>query len=687
MSPGPPIAKRVDDVVDLHGERRNDPYAWMRDHDAPDFVAYLRDERSYYDSQTLRSRKLVRDLVSEALTVAPTGYAGPPRLLGCYEYSMESVPKGGRHRRLVQRRTSDGTSTVALDLNEMASGGEFIRLGLCEPSPDGRWLAYSVDTTGGEAYVLRFRDLRSGRDLDVRFERTYYGSAWSADSREFYFTEIDDCNRPFRAYRYRPGDDGPGVLVHEERERSHHVHLRLTRSRDWVVVSSANRDTSEQRVIPATASGGRPMLIKERRRGLQYFVEHVRGASGGEFIILTNDGAPEFRVMAAPVASPDRSAWREVVPARDGVRISRVDVFSEGMVLSCRQDDARQFLEVVIPGGRSFVVSPDTAAGDIFLDLKTPYESHHVDVISESMIHPPRRWSVDLRSGERRVVHRGDSRFYSADRYVTSRLWARSADGVEVPVTIAHRSDVVPDGTNPCHISVYGAYEVSKDPAFDPVLVSLLNRGFVCAIAHVRGGGERGRRWWLDGRLNKKVNSIADLVAVRDHLVSEGWAAPDGVVCEGLCAGGIVVSSVYTAYADRWAGVVAEAPAVDILNSMLDPGIPLTPNEWDEYGDPRDRTTYDCMRSYVAYECVSDAPRPPLLVTATYRDPRVMVDKPAKWVAALRHADSHGNRILLRAELSDGAHQGPATYLGKLSFRAELLAFLLETVRGHWESR
>ncbi len=591
---------------------------------------------------------------------------------GPYAY-LEHTPAGAEFPQLRRRRHgSDGGFEVILDGGTVRARppdpdgpGRYMRFGVCEPSPDGRLVAYSVDFTGDEVYELRFRDTASGWDLADRVRRSYYGCAWSADSCAFFYVVHDASFRPCQVLRHVIGTQpAADRLIFSEPDARYHVTVTATRSGEWIVISAEARDTNEQWIIPAAGHDLPPRLIERRRRGVEYFTEHLAqpaAAAAGEakFAILTNDGAPEYRVVTAPVEAPGRGNWRELVPGDPDIRIRRLDVIGGYLVLSCRSG-GDPFLRIVRQDGSHHDQHPGTQAGSIEAAVRGAYDAADVIVSTQSLVAPKRWWSVDLHSGERTLLCANRSPGYDEAAYETRRLWAPAPDGERVPVTIAYRRGVRRDGSAPCLLYGYGAYEACADPRFSVTLPSLLDRGYVYAIGHVRGGGELGRRWWLGGRLAAKRNTFTDFVAVRDHLVEAGWAAHGRVACRGLSAGGLTVAVGYTFWPDRWACVIAEAPAVDLLNQMLDPAIPLTVNEYDEWGDPADEQQFGWMRSYTPAENVTDAPRPPLLVTGTLHDPRVMISEPVKWVAALRAADTCGNRILLRPELGAGAHRGPA---------------------------
>ncbi len=710
MSTGPPEAPAERRVRDLHGIVTEDPYAWMADHRDPRLVPLLAAERAHYDAATAPLRPLRDTLTSEFAARLPPDDGPLPWRRGGYLY-WEHTPPGSEYPRLC-RRPADaaGPEETVLDGQAIAAegAGSHFGWGVREPSPDGRWIAYSADFTGAESYELRFRDTITGSETG-RIPGTYYGGAWSSDSAVFFYVVHDAARRPYQVFRHVLGTaPAADQLVHAEADERYQVRVAATRSGRWIVISSAARDTNELWLIPAGDPGAPPLLAEPRRRGVEYFIEHLAAPSpagpeagpeagyaaggAGEFVILTNDGAPEYRVMRAPLTDPRRACWQQAVPGQPGTRFRRLDVLSGHLILSCRAVvTGEPFLRIVRPDGSWHDQHPGSPAGLIELAAGDPYTSAAATVTTESLIAPKRWWSVNLHTGERSLLRGADPPGYREADFHTERLYAPAPDGELIPVTVACRKGREPgaagpdDAAGPCLLNGYGAYEACRDPRFSVVTASLLERGFTCAIAHVRGGGERGRRWWLDGRLGSKRNTFTDFRAARDHLVASGWAAPDRVAARGLSAGGLTTGVAYTWWPGAWAAIVAEAPAVDLLNVMLDPSAPLTVTEYDEWGDPADPGQFEWIRSYAPYENVTGAGgpgtgRPPLLVTGMLRDPRVGVHEPAKWVAALRAAGVPPDRLLFRVDLASGAHRGPSGRTGSLPYEAEVLAWVVSTL-------
>ena len=688
----PPVAPRIPVVRDLHGQRDVDNYAWMRDHSAPAMQEYLAAERAYYDAETSHLAGLTKELYDEAVARTPQGTDDSVSwTLRGYHY-RHRTPAGAEGKQLIRWRDGESPADgrVLLDEDVISADTGFVDVGTCEPSPDNRLLAWSADTSGAEIYELRFRDTATGQDRADVIERTYPGGAWAADSTHFFYLVPDALYRPYQMWRHEVGAaPGSDVLVYEESDARFSLTLAPSRSGQLVVLTSESRDSTEVWILPAGWPLAEPAVVAPRRAGVEYRVDHAADPSGGpgQLLIVTDDGAAEFRLMRAPADAPGRENWSEVpcpavAPARDDTRLLRCDVLTGHLLLTLRRGGS-QLLAITGPDG-DYVreIWPAPAAGAIAVAHAEDYAAGSVVIAEESLIEP-RAWSaLDLATGQRQELKRAEVPGYAAARYLTRRLVAPVSDGTGVPVTIAYREGTPLDGTAPCLLYGYGAYESSLDPEFEVSLPSVLDRGAVYAVAHVRGGGECGRNWWQQGRLRAKPTTFTDFIDVAGWLagdVAGAGALIDGrrIVSRGLSAGGLLQGAVYSRAPGRWRAVVAEVPFVDCVTTMLDPGIPLTIEEWAEWGDPRDPDDFACLRAYSPYDNPPAGARPALLVTGAVNDARVLVHEPAKWVARLREADDAGSSVLFRVELGAGAHTGPSGRYGHLRYEAEVYAFIL----------
>ena len=680
----------------------------MRDLSSPALLSHLDAERRWYDSATGHLGSLVERLRSEMTnrvpatdssvswrhhgfsyyTVLPAGreYAQLLREINTPDQSAppESAGDGGSGNRI------GGDPQVLLDVNDLVDGSGYVELGLTRVSPDDGLLAWSVDRTGDEVYELRFRDLTTGADLDEVIPRSYYGGAWSADATYFFYTVHDDAYRPFQVWRHRIGTPAEqDDLVLEEDDEQFELNVRATRSGDLVVLFSENRDTSEVWVLDAHQPLGAPRSVGGRRRGLQYHAEHALLPDGSETLLLvTNDSATEFRLARCPVprsADQDHTVWSAVRPEDPAERLEQADAFAAHVVLSYRAD-GEQRLRILATddlAGVGLVVEPQFTPGSIALTTNAEFVTDRVTVEEESYVEPSAWSDLSLLDGSRSPLLRREAPGHDPARYVAERRAFPAPDGTSIPATVVRHRETPLDGTAPCLLYGYGAYEAVDEPEWDPALPSLLDRGVVFVHTHIRGGGEGGRRWWLDGHLEHKQHTFSDHIAVADGLDAAGLVDGSRIATRGLSAGGLLQGAVFSQRPDRWRAVVAEVPFVDVVTTMLDPDVPLTANEWDEWGDPRRREDFEWMRAYSPYDNLPAAgSRPDLMVTGALHDPRVMVFEPAKWVAALRESDPEWSpRCVFRAQTGAGAHGGPSGRFAHLAYEAEVYAWLLDKLQ------
>jgi oligopeptidase B len=703
----PPQAPRKPHQHTEQGTSRSDPYHWMRDVTSDEVLTHLRAERAWYDAATGHLSSSVETLRSEMVDRTPAADLSVSWRHGNSSYYTR-LPAGRDYRQLLrdlntflepsradpedQSGSDDDfkrNTQVLLDANDLADGpdgADYVELGLTLVSPDERLLAWSVDLVGDEVYRLRFRDLDSGRDLADEVPRTYYGGAWSADSTTFFYTVHDEAYRPFQVWRHTVGtaveDD---VLVVEEPDQRFELTVRAARSGGAVLVTALSRDTREVWFVDSREPAAPLRSVGGRRQGIEYDAEHLLLPDGTEQLLLvTNDEAEEFRLVRAPVprdADQDHSTW-QVVREDPSERLESVDAFSGHVVLSLRAEGERRLrlLPVDDLAGPGLLVRPAFAAGTVELAENEEYSATTVTLADRSYVHPCVWSDVDLASGTRQERHRQEAPGHDPHDYVCERHSFPAPDGTSVPATLVRRRDTRLDGSAPALVYGYGAYEAVFEPEWDAALPSLLDRGVVFVHAHVRGGGECGRRWWLDGRLGRKQNTFTDHAAVADGLAAQGLVDGRRIATRGLSAGGLLMGAVFSQRPDRWRAVIAEVPFVDVVTTMFDASVPLTIQEWDEWGDPRNPEHLSWLVAYSPYDNLPPSGvRPDLLVTGALHDPRVMVWEPAKWVAALRHSDPDWSpRCLFRCETGAGSHVGPAGRFSRLGYEAEVTAWVLD---------
>ena len=674
-APMPPSPAQHPTVLTKHGDSRIDPYFWLRQRANPEVIAYLEAENLFADAVMAPTARLQQRLYQEIVDRVEQTDTSPPTYLKGYWHYTRTV-EGLDYEIYCRRKGSmDAPEEVELDGNELARGHDYFELGYVEHSPDENILAYAIDLTGNELHQVRFRDLSTGRDLPDVLDDVYYGSAWSADSKTFLYVRPDKAMRPYQVWRHELGTPiSSDVLVLQEDEERFELGVELTKSERYIIFTSSSQITSESRYLRSDDPTGEPILIEARRHGVEYSVDDQEDL----FLMLTNDGAHNFKLVAAPVDHPGREAWTDLVPEREGVRLNAIDVHITHVVIGQRSDGLQR-LEVLDSrtGELHLVDQPDTTY-TAYAGSNPVYESSVMRYFYTSLTAPWSSFDYDMDTRERTLVKEQPVRGgYNREDYITDRLWATSADGVRVPLSLVYRRDLALNGTNPTMLYGYGAYELPSDPMFDAARLSLLDRGFIYAIAHVRGGGEMGREWYEDGKFLTKTNTFDDFIACAAELIDRGYTSPRHLAIRGRSAGGLLIGAVLNARPDLFACAVAQVPFVDALTTMLDESIPLTVNEYEEWGDPNDPEFYDYMKSYSPYDNVRRVAYPAVLVTAGLNDPRVPYWEPAKWVAKLRSATLSSSPILLKTDLESG-HSGPSGRYESWREEAFVSAFVVD---------
>jgi oligopeptidase B len=689
----PLAAPRRPTVLRAHGDERVDDWYWLRDRDDPEVVAYLESENEYTRAAMAHTEALQQGLFDEIKSRVQETDASAPVRKGPYEYftrTIEGKQYGVHCRRpagtpgLPDPFAAPGTppgEEVLLDENVLAEGHEYFAVGGFTVSPDYTRLAYSVDVTGGERYELRFRDLRTGKDLPDVVPDVYYGLAWANDNRTCFYTRPDAAMRPWQIWRHRlgtpPGDD---ALVHQEDDDRFYASVGRTRTGQYVIISVASKVTTEVWFVDADDAEVAPRVVEPRRQGVEYDVEHHRSEQHGErFFVLTNDGGAEnFKLMVAPVDRPGRDQWRDVVPHRADVRLEDVDAFAGHLVLSERAEGLERIVVRRLVDDDTHVVAMPDPVYSAGVGANPEFETATLRFEYTSLVAPLSSYEYDLETRERTLLKQQPVPGYEPTRYESHRLWATAPDGVRVPVSVVHQRGLEHDGNAPAVLYGYGSYEISIDPSFSSARVSLLDRGVVFAIAHIRGGGELGRRWYEDGKLEHKPNTFSDFIACAEHLVAERYTSPVRLAARGGSAGGLLMGAVANLRPDLFRAIVAEVPFVDVVTTILDESLPLTVTEWEEWGNPvTDPEIYKVMKSYSPYDNVEAKEYPAMLVTSGLNDPRVQYWEPAKWVAKLRATKIDDHVLLLKTEMGAG-HAGPSGRYDAWRDEALVLAFILD---------
>ena len=681
----PPMAAARPHELDTHGDVRVDEYYWLREREDPEVIAYLEAENEYLDGVMAHTEELQETLFEEIRGRIVEDDSSVPYRDGDYWYYTRY--EEGKQYPIHCRRPADGDTfggaadpaaeEVLVDVNEIAEGKEYTSVRPAV-SPDHRILAYAVDDVGRRFYTVRFKDLATGETLPDEISDVTANLAWAADSATLFYVRQDpDTLRSYQVFRHRLGKGAADDLVYEEPDETFSVFLRRSQSRKYLMAVSNHTLRTEVRTLRADDPDGDFAVFEPRGERHEYSVDHL----GDRFWVRTNDEAPNFRLMSTAEDTTGRAAWREETPHRDDVLLEGFELFDRFLVLAERRGGLNQLrIEEVGGGGMEGhdldFGEPTYSAG---LGVNPDPSSGTLRYVYQSLTTPRSVFDYDPAAREKTLRKQDQvlGGFDSAD-YRTERLWAVAADGTEVPVSVVYRPDLRPaEGGSPLLLYGYGAYGASMDAGFSSLRLSLLDRGFVYAIAHIRGGEEMGRSWYEDGKLLNKKNTFTDFIAAAEHLTAEGYADPDRIYAMGGSAGGLLMGAVFNLRPDLWGGIVAQVPFVDVVTTMLDASIPLTTFEWDEWGDPREREYYDYMLSYSPYDNVEAKDYPHMLVTTGLHDSQVQYWEPAKWVARLRAKKTDGNLLLLKTNMSAG-HGGASGRFDRYRETALVYAFLLD---------
>ncbi len=676
----PPAAARKPRTFKNHGDVRIDDYYWLREKTNPEVIAYLEAENAYTKARMAHTEALQETLYKEMLgRIKETDLSAPYRK---GEYWYYTRTEEGKPYPIYCRKLGslDAPEQVLLDGNALAEGQKYFRVGVYDVSDDHQMLAYSIDNTGAEEYTLYFKNLTTGAVSPESIPKTYYSSAWAADNKTFFYTTIDAASRPYRMWRHALGaDPKTDALVYEEKDEMFFLSVGKTRSEKFILCELGSMKTTEVRYLDAATPMGEPRPIAERRQDVEYSVDH----HADTFYIATNDKAVNFRLMTAPVESPGAANWKEIIAHRDDATIEGVDCFKDHVVVSMREGGnptLHVFAYDPAGLGKSHAVSFPEVAYDVSLTNNEEFNTPLLRFSYTSLVTPRSVFDYDMNTRERTLIKEQPVLGgYDRTKYVSERIWAVAKDGKKVPISLVYRKGLRLDGSAPCLLYSYGSYGSSSDPTFNSNNLSLLDRGFVYAIAHIRGGSEMGRTWYEDGRLKNKMNTFTDFISAAERLVRQKYTSPDRLAIMGGSAGGLLMGAVTNMRPDLFKSVVASVPFVDVMNTMLDPTIPLTVTEWEQWGDPNKPEDYKYMKSYSPYDNVERKRYPNLLVLAGLNDPRVAYWEPAKWTARLRAMKTDDNLLLLRTNMGAG-HGGASGRYERLKELAIQYAFILDTI-------
>ena len=670
-----PIAEKRPHVLSMHGDRRVDDYYWLRDRDDPQVIAYLEAENAHTAAMMQHTEALQTALYDEMLArIQETDLSVPYRKGDFYYYSRTEAGKA--YPIYCRKQGSlDAAEEILLDQNELAAEHEFFTLGALAISPNHQILAYSTDTMGSERYILHFLNLTTRQLYPEAIPETYYGVVWGNDNQTVFYTQLDAANRPVKLLRHQSGNAiADDILVFHEPDDSYFLGVGKTRSEAYILLELGSKVTSEVHFLDANQPTGNFQVIQPRSPGIEYTVEHHSTV----FYITTNEDALNFKLMKAPVSSPAKQHWEPVIPHREDVLLEGVSAFTNHLVIYEREAGLPTVRIRQLSTGEEHAIAFPDATYSVGEDANPEFDTTILRYSYTSLVTPRSVFDYHLDSREQELkketpVLGG----YDRQHYASDRLMATATDGTKVPISIVYKKGIERNGTNPLLLTGYGSYGYSYDPGFSSGRLSLLDRGAVVAIAHIRGGSEVGRRWYEDGKFLKKTNTFTDFIACAEHLIKQGWTSADHLAISGGSAGGLLMGAVINLRPDLFHAVVADVPFVDVVTTILDDSLPLSILEREEWGDPNDKLYYDYIKAYSPYDNVEAKAYPNLLITGGLNDSRVSYWEPAKWTAKLRALKTNTNILLLKTNMGAG-HGGASGRYESLKEGAFEYAFLLD---------
>lgn len=676
-APTPPVAAIKPKELTLHDHTRTDNYFWLREKDNPEVIAYLEAENRYTEAIMAHTESLQEELYQELVgRIQETDSTAPVKKGNFYYYSRTEA---GKQYKIHCRKEGslDAPEQILLDENALAAESSYFRLGVFEVSPNQQLLAYSTDTTGSERYTLVVKDLVSGEMLPDAVPNTFYSMEWGNDNKTLFYTVQNEAWRSHKVFRHTLNTDAAAdVEIFHEPDELFNVYLYKTRDENYLVITCASQETTEEHYLDAHTPEGEFMLLAPRRRGWKYILSH----RDGEFFILSNDEAPNFKVMFTAVATPSPEHWQTFIDHDPNTYLESIDLFMDHLVVYGRHNGLQT---ISIHSFSGNILQPVPFPEPVYATMSSSnpeFDTDRLRFVYSSLTTSDSTIELDMNTLEWSVIKQEPVLGgYLAENYQAERTFATAPDGTQVPISLVYKKGLVRNGNNPCLLYGYGSYGASMPPAFDHKRLSLIDRGFVYALAHVRGGKEMGRHWYDQGKWLNKKNSFTDFIACAQHLIKENFTSSEKLAINGRSAGGLLVGAVTVMAPELFKVVVAGVPFVDVVSTMLDETIPLTVPEFEEWGNPKEKKYYDYMLSYSPYDNTTAKAYPHILITAGLNDPRVQYWEPAKWTAKLRALKTDNNLLLLKTHMGAGhfASSGRYDYLRDIAFD---YAFILDII-------
>jgi oligopeptidase B len=672
--PAPPVAKKESKITEINGRKLVDNYYWLRDKKNPEVKAYLEAENAYTDAVMKPTEPLQKKLYDEMLSrIKETDVEVPYKEGGYFYYSRTEAGKQYPIR-CRKKGSLDAPEEVLLDLNELAKGQAFMSLGAFNVSDDGSLLAYTTDNTGFRQFTLAVKDLRTGKMLVDQAERVD-SIAWANDNKTIFYTVEDEVSkRSNQMFRHTVGTNGTDALVYEEKDERFDIYTGKTHSKAFILLFSGSHTTSEARYIPADQPMAEWKLLEPRKQGVEYYPDH----NGNFFYIRVNDTGRNFRLVRAPVADPGSKNWQEVVPQRSDVMLDDTDFFKNYYISYEREKGLPRIRVTNLQSGESRRIEFPEPAYVNYPYVNREYDTSKFRYGYQSFITPQSVFEYDMSGGSSTLLKQQEvPGGYDRTRYQVEQIYAPASDGVKIPISVVHLKGASLDGKGPIYLTGYGSYGVSSDIRFSSNIFSMVDRGVVVAVAHIRGGGEMGKAWHDDGRMMHKKNTFSDFIASAEFLVAQGYGSKDRLVIEGRSAGGLLMGAVLNMRPDLFHAALVGVPFVDVMNTMLDESLPLTVGEFEEWGNPKEKPAFDYMLTYSPYDNIEAKAYPNMLVRTSFNDSQVMYWEPAKYVAKMRALRTDHNILILKTNMSPAGHGGASGRYDRLHETAFDYAYFL----------
>ncbi|WP_372918824.1 S9 family peptidase [Salegentibacter sp.] len=674
----PPKAQKIEKKLEFHGDLRIDDYYWMNDREDFKVIDYLKSENDYNEKMTAHTKEFQEKLFEEMKSRIKEDDKSVPYKLNDYWY-LTRFEKGYDYPIYSRKKESlDAPEEVMFNVNEMAKDHDYYSLGGLNVSEDNKLVAFGVDTVSRRKYTIQVKNLETGEILSDKIENTTGGSTWAADNKTLFYTKKDDQTlRSYRIYKHVLGtDSSEDELVFEEEDETFNTYVYKSKSREYIIIGSSSTLTTEYRILKADDPAGEFKVIQDRERGLEYSIAHF----GDHFYVLTNmDDATNFKLMKTPVDATSKENWTDVIPHREDVLLEDIDIFKEYLVVSERNNGLNKIKVMRWDDEEEYYIPFDNETYTAYTSINPSFNTDVLRYTYNSLTTPTSVIDFNMATREKTVLKEQEvlGGNFDKNNYTSERIWATAADGTKVPVSLVYRKGLEKNSKNPVLQYAYGSYGSTIDPYFSSVRLSLLDRGFVYAIAHIRGGEYLGRNWYEDGKLFRKKNTFTDFIDVSKHLIEENYTSSDHLYAMGGSAGGLLMGAVVNMAPELYNGVIAAVPFVDVITTMLDDSIPLTTGEYDEWGNPNNLEYYEYMKSYSPYDNVKAQDYPNMLVTTGLHDSQVQYWEPAKWVAKLREFKTDNNILLFHTNMEAG-HGGASGRFEALKEVAEEYAFLLD---------